>query len=350
MGLALFDLNKFEKAAIHYDKACSIDPNDPDIHYNRGLNLRRLGKYKEAIEAFWDARKRDATSMDIVYNMALSHQDLKEYDKAATLYEEILAKAKNHQHALNNYAYLCHKKNDFVKAEQLYRRLLELNPDHSAAKHMLNGLCGITTDSAPLEYVESVFDTYADSFEESLLKELQYQTPEALKELLFSLFPALDKEKCLDLGCGTGLAGAAFKGCCKRLTGVDISDKILQIAKKKGIYDALIKDDILSFLTDDSDTYSLIIAADVFTYMGDLEQLFFACRNRCTKSGLFCFSVEESDSKTYNLKDTGRFGHALDYIQSLSEKTGWTVHSNRQSRLRLDRNKWISGFLFVLQK
>ncbi len=53
----------------------------------------------------------------------------------------------------------------------------------------------------------------------------------------------------LDLGCGTGLSGAAFRGMVDVLTGIDLSTKMIARAKAKGIYDDLVHVDISSFLT-----------------------------------------------------------------------------------------------------
>ncbi len=350
MGLALFDIEDFEKAAKHYDIASQASPEDPDIQYNKGLNLRRLGKRKGAITAFAKAIDLGDSSIDTLYNIALCHQDLKEFEDAAKLYAIILENDKNHLSTLNNFAYLCHKTGDLKKAEQLYRRLLQLNPQHTAAQHMLNALCGITPDNAPLEYIESVFDGYAENFEENLLKELCYRTPIELWRFYRELFPENLDCKCLDLGCGTGLAGLAFKSACKELTGIDISDKILKEAEQKSLYKRLIKNDILSFLETTKESFNLLIAADVFTYMGNLESLFKSCNKRCEAGGVLCFSVEESKGNSFTLKETGRFGHPLRYIEKLCSKTGWKLISVERSNLRKDKNEWISGFLFILQK
>tara|TARA_B110000090_G_C12987149_1_gene295156 strand:- start:115 stop:345 length:231 start_codon:yes stop_codon:yes gene_type:complete len=43
----------------------------------------------------------------------------------------------------------------------------------------------------------------------------------------------------LDLGCGTGLAGAWLKDYAKTLTGVDLSESMVEVARKKMIYQSL---------------------------------------------------------------------------------------------------------------
>jgi predicted TPR repeat methyltransferase len=350
MGLARFDLGDFEEAAKHYNIAGQESPEDPDIHYNRGLNLRRLSKYREAITTFSQAIAMGDKSIDTLYNIALCHQDLDEFENAASLYEVILKNYEDHQSSLNNYAYLCHKTGDLKKAEQLYKRLLQLNPQHTAASHMLNALLGITPDNAPLDYIESIFDGYASNFEENLLKELHYRTPTELFHFYSKQFSEPENHKCLDLGCGTGLAGEAFSSICSELTGVDISNEIIKVAEEKNLYKRLVKNDILTFLNRSKETFDLIIAADVFTYMGDLEPLFRACYQQINADGILCFSVEESHGDSFTLKETGRFGHSSDYIENIGEKTDWTMLASKHTKLRKDKNEWILGYLFVLQR
>lgn len=350
MGLAMFDLQDFDKAEGHYCIAARENPGDPDIHYNRGLNFRRLNRNQDAALAFAQAVEQGDSSVDTIYNMALCHQDSGEFSKAASFYDIVLAKDPDHLATLNNYAYLCHKSNDLTKAEELYRQLLQLNPEHEAAQHMLNSLLGKTPDTAPLHYIESVFDSYAETFEENLLQDLCYQTPTELWQQYRALFPDTNDCRCLDLGCGTGLAAEAFSPACRTLTGVDISTEILKVAEKKNLYRKVFQNDILSFLDQTQDSFDLIIAADVFTYMGDLEPVFRACADHTDPDGILCFSVEESQQDTFMLKKSGRFGHSPTYLEGLCRKTGWSILACRHSKLRQDKKEWILGYLFILQK
>ena len=349
-GLALFELGLFPEAEFHYGAACEGNAKDPDIHYNRGLNFRRLGRLADAAQSFEAAFKAGDTTVDTLYNLALCHQDMEEHSEAERLYVRILKEVPEHLSSLNNYAYLCHKSGQIQKAEQLYRQLLQHNPQHQAARHMVNSLSGNTPETAPLDYVESVFDNYADEFEQSLLDKLHYRTPAALKKLYNKSFQGSIQDLALDLGCGTGLAGTEFKDCCREIIGMDISEQMLGVAASKEIYKQLIKDDILHYLTHNATPFSLILAADVFTYMGNLEKVFLECFKNSVDNGLFLFSVEESQKAGFELKTTGRFGHSHEYISRLSRKTGWTILEDTHSKLRKDQGEWIKGFLFLLKK
>ncbi|MCF8055096.1 MAG: tetratricopeptide repeat protein [Desulfocapsa sp.] len=350
-ALAHFDIHQFNEAEKHYREACQITPEDPDVHYNRGLNFRRLGKIKEGAESFAQAVKLGDSSVDTLYSLALCYQDLHDNDGAALSYELILSRDPNHLSTLNNYAYLCHKIGESKKAEKLYRRLLRYKPDHQAAQHMINSLSGQTPDSAPLDYVETVFDNYAKDFEDSLLGRLQYKTPMALWDRYCHFFREVPRKYCLDLGCGTGLAGVQFAPCCSHMVGVDISEEMLAVANEKNLYNELKKDDISHFLcTAQPFSFDLIIAADVFIYLGDLKKIFTACFEKTKEGGVFLFSVEESTSEQFEIKETGRFGHSTQYIQNLCQKTGWSILDMHPSNLRQEKEEWIKGYLFILHK
>lgn len=349
-GLALYDQERYLEAEKHYSRACTLHAEDPDIHYNRGLNFRRLNQIQDAAESFERAFRLGDHDQDTLYNLALCYQDLSNFSQAAFLYETILSKEPNHSSTLNNYAYLCHKTGDTDKAEKLYRQLLALNPEHQAAKHMLDSLSGITPVAAPLEYVEAVFDNYAEDFEESLIEQLAYKTPKKLWKRYSTLFPHDQRDLCLDLGCGTGLIGEEFSSCCKHLIGVDISQSMLSVAEEKNIYDDLVKSDIVKYLHKLQHAPDLLVAADVFTYLGDLKIVFQKCFDVAKLKGLFLFSVENSDSGSFELKETGRFGHSPDYIRKLIQKTGWTLRDQYISNLRQEKGEWITGHLFILEK
>jgi len=103
---------------------------------------------------------------------------------------------------------------------------------------------------------------------------------------------AISHTVAVDLGCGTGLAGAAMKPFCKgTLLGCDLSGGKIRLAKKKRgpneerIYDKLETVDAVAFLHRSLEPASadLIVAADVTVYMRSLEGLMQGaarCRNQ----------------------------------------------------------------------
>ena len=77
----------------------------------------------------------------------------------------------------------------------------------------------------------------------------------------------------LDLGCGTGLAGAAFRPLAARLDGVDLSPAMIEKARAQDTSMTIsIVADLETALSAPGPAYDLILAADTLVYLGDLSQ------------------------------------------------------------------------------
>src|SRR5437868_10501309 len=93
-------------------------------------------------------------------------------------------------------------------------------------------------------YVRTLFDQYAPRFDRALA-DLGYRAPALLRDAVTR--HGLRFGTMLDLGCGTGLAGAAFRPYVDWLIGVDLSPRMVEEARKKGLYDRLVVGDIAPF-------------------------------------------------------------------------------------------------------
>jgi len=88
-------------------------------------------------------------------------------------------------------------------AIKCYQKALTIKPDYAVPQHMLNALTGNTSTEPPKEYVKNLFDDYAERFDDSLIKQLEYKLPFLMKELILKLDPKRKTfEKVIDLGCG----------------------------------------------------------------------------------------------------------------------------------------------------
>lgn len=69
-----------------------------------------------------------------------------------------------------------------------------------------------------------------------------------------------------------------------------------------------------------------IFAADVFIYMGDLAPLFRECWRVLKPGGIFIATFEDAlaTSDTWKLEHSGRYTHALPYLQEIANEAGFT--------------------------
>src|ERR1051325_6511202 len=80
-------------------------------------------------------------------------------------------------------------------------------------------------------YVRTLFDQYAPRFDRALA-DLSYAAPALLRDAVTKHGRRFGTM--LDLGCGTGLAGAAFRPHVDWLVGVDLSPNMIAEARRQG--------------------------------------------------------------------------------------------------------------------
>ena len=117
--------------------------------------------------------------------------------------------------------------------------------------------------------------------------------------------------------CGTGLFGVEIKQFCEHLEGVDLSEKMLDEAMKKAVYNKLIKEDILAYLSNASLNFDYFVSTDVFIYIGDLSDIFRLVKSRNKKGGKLVFSTEDYEGDGFFLEQSGRYSHSKKYIEGL---------------------------------
>ncbi|MEE4242317.1 MAG: tetratricopeptide repeat protein [Desulfopila sp.] len=351
MGTALFSIGKYHDAHRCYKKALISAPEEVDLLYNLALCTKRLGLLRETIKYYKKILKLNHEDRESLYNLACCYKDAGMDENAISCYNELLQTQPESEAVLNNLAYLYHKNEKYSDAVKMYVRLLKAHPDHHAAKHMLNSLSGEKCEAVPFQYIKEIFDNYSSRYEKSLVSELEYKVPLNLRRLFDATCSVPKKSmSVLDLGCGTGLGGEAFAELCKTATGVDISSNMIDLASAKEIYSSLHVTEIHEYLEECSNTFSLILATDVLGYIGKLEKIFIKLFRVAEDGAFFCFSVEKGEENGYELRTSGRFAHSFNYIQTLCDQTGWQLEKHEITALRRERDVWIEGMLFIVNK
>lgn len=236
-----------------------------------------------------------------------------------------------------------------AEAANAWRKVLEQDvDDHFGAGLKLAAAGHVAAPATPpTAYVETLFDAYAPTFENALLERLDYRVPELLAGAIGHAAPARRFRSVLDLGCGTGLMGPYVRAAADHLAGMDLSEAMLQKAMEKQVYDTLEKGDVNAFETAPQSA-DLVIAADVFVYVGDL-QLAFGNVARClAPNGLFAFSVENHEgAEDLILQPSLRYTHSEHYVRRLLAEHGMIPLSLRQAAIRLDRGAPLQGLIVV---
>jgi predicted TPR repeat methyltransferase len=218
-----------------------------------------------------------------------------------------------------------------------------------AALHLIR-LGAQPASAMPADYVRTLFDGYATSFDRALTQGLNYRAPELLRAAVEGTGPRMKFGTVLDLGCGTGLGGAAFRTVTDWLVGVDLSPAMLAQARAKGLYDRLIESEILAFLAAEAGIkarYHLILAADVFVYLDDLAPVLKTAAR--VLDGLIAFSVETHDGDGVLLRETLRYAHGEAHARAALAAAGLKLVSLDPTSTRTEKGIAVPGLIVVAE-
>jgi predicted TPR repeat methyltransferase len=215
-------------------------------------------------------------------------------------------------------------------------------------------LSGVAPDAAPPRaadaYVAGEFDGFAARYDEVLVGWLEYRGPEILHRAVAAVLGAHPPPQAvIDLGCGTGLAARIFRPLARRLDGVDLSAKMVEKARARGLYDALAVDEIGRYLARTPQAYTLAIAADVLIYFGDLAPVFAAVAGALKPGGLFAFTVEAEPGADYRLTASGRYAHDDGYVRKTAEAAGFDVLRATDEIVRKEKLQPVQSRCYVLR-
>ena len=317
-----------DQAVACYQRAIALKPENADAQISLGNVSESLGRLDEAIACY-----RRAVALEP--ELAAAHQYLGNALLARGATQEAVA---------------------------CYEQVVRLDPENPV-QHLILALSGRDSERAPSDYVEKLFDEYAQKFDSHLVTGLNYSVPEKLADLLRPHFETGGaKWIILDLGCGTGLSGAALAPYSRQLVGVDLSAKMLEKARERNLYDRLERLDLLTMMRGEAAAgYDVVSAADVFVYLGKLDELVQQAQRLLRPGGLFAFSVESlealtdgaaarSDRRDYQLNVTGRYAHSIAYLARMAAHNGFDVLSTTDTQTRLDKGKPVQGYLALWQR
>lgn len=327
-----------------------------------GLILSRQDRKNEALPAMQQAAKLMPRDAEAFNNLGSLFEEARQLDFAQACYEHAATVNPDFQPAQQNLTRMIEIQDRPQELLRLLKRELDKNPSDEYVQHRVHMLERTQTDSAPKAYVTKLFDHYADYFDQHLQESLGYRVPFDIVALIDQHRAQHDGMRVLDLGCGTGLVGEAFAGRPLALVGVDLSEKMLEKAKARGRYTQLACADVLQHMQQaDAASVDVIVAADVFIYVGKLDELIEQAQRLLPPGGLLAFSVEDmansEDPPTpadlqrgHRLETSGRYSHSDEHLSRLAERHGFKVLAHVDTSIRLNKGKPISGHLVVWQR
>jgi predicted TPR repeat methyltransferase len=239
-----------------------------------------------------------------------------------------------------------------------FRRARAADPadGYGAGLHLARLEAGEADAAMTPAYVRGLFDQYAPRFDAALAA-LSYAAPALLVAAVEAACSAQGRRlrfgTTLDLGCGTGLAGAAFRPFVDWLVGVDLSPAMIAQARAKGLYDALHVADLGDFLGREGERnaeFHLIVAADVFVYVADLDPAIAAAARVLAPGGMLAFTVETHDGDGVALGEKLRFVHGRAHVRDAIGKAGLTLLALEDASTRTENNAPVPGLLAIASR
>jgi predicted TPR repeat methyltransferase len=347
--LALRDGNP-SLAQVLIGRALSRRPNSAAFHASLGLALRRAGRFEESVACYERVVGLEPASPAAYRRLADAHTLLGQLEEAAECLAEVVRLDPRDPRDHLAWALVLQQQDAREEAIGVLRRGLELHPGDPEMGFYLAALEErAALDRAPGAFIARHFDRLAPSFDEHLQRRLHYRAPELLVDMLRPLLGNRTLDV-LDAGCGTGLCGPLMRPLARRLVGVDLSPQMLERAAARGVYDELVRGDLVDMLGQASAAYDLIVATDVFIYFGHLGPPFRAAAGGLRGGGLFAFSVERGEPEEHGLRETARFAHGDAYVRRTASEAGLGEVAASECVPRLEMGEPVAGTLWVFKK
>ncbi|WP_149535338.1 methyltransferase domain-containing protein [Siccirubricoccus phaeus] len=354
LGNILAERGRFDEAIFFLGAAFQARPEDPLVQLRLGHAFMLAKRHEAAAELLGHCVARHP---DLPGAAALEAQNrlvAGDPPGAIALARAALARGLSEAALHSVLAHALIAEADTAGAARHLQAAARLAPENPYLAHLaaaLGGEAAVVPERAADAYIRTLFDGYAPRFEASLI-ELGYRVPGLMRRQVERLLPAVAAGTArlgpaLDLGCGTGLVGAALCDLIgEALTGVDLSRRMLDEAAAKGVYSRLEEAELGAALARPRPPQALITAADVLCYFGSLERLLAACRACLAPDGLLLFNVEAAPpGAQWQLGQNGRFRHAPDYLAAALATAGLEVVEWQEEALRREADGVVEGLL-----
>lgn len=350
-GAALAALGRGEPALAAYDQALRLQPALVPALFQRALQLNLLGRPAQALVALDRLMQLTQPDAEAWFHHGQTLQALGRAEEALQSYDRALVLDSGGANTWSRRGTLLKDMGRLAEAARSFQQALAHGGDADLNTYFLASVSnGTLPRAAPRAYVEQLFDSYAAEFDGHLVAQLGYRTPQLLAALLP---PGQRFAAALDLGCGTGLMAPLLKPVLVpvqgAIDGIDLSRRMLDKAGALGLYRHLWHGDVVAQLQTTSQRYDLVVAADVFVYVGALDEVLAGVARVLQPGGMFLFSVEEADAgQALQLRPSARYAHSHAYVAELAALHGLTVQHVERQTLRQDQGQAITGLLMRL--
>ena len=296
------------------------------------------------------AQDQDIPGIKTMIGNALRYQS--KIEEARTWLSEAVVINPDDVDALHGLAMVAYLGDDLAAAQRYIAAAILLRPTDAGYLYMDSVFRGETPSQPPEAMTRGLFDRYANRFDTHLVGALKYRVPQKVAAAILTRFPDR-KLNILDLGCGTGLLAASLGRIDGFFIGVDLSKPMLDEAAKHNVYARLHQVNLLDALeATDANEYEVIVACDVFIYLGALDAAIANAFKVLRPGGWMFFSCEDTpdDGPDFVVRKSMRYAQSRQYVKRLLGTAGFSTPLIEEIDVRMEQDGAIAGFLVSVQK
>lgn len=357
LGICLSEAGRHDEALLLLHQAFAAEPHSAQRAAVLAFAFLRAGRHAAAEEVFALAEAMAPQAPGIAALRAQNALAAGEPERAAAIAEAAVARCPGDAPLLSVLGQTRQRLGQHAAALEAYAEALRLDPGSGYLRHLVAALGGEAPPArADSRYVADLFDGYASRFEASLFA-LGYRVPGMMLRMIERARPEVAAGRAklgpvLDLGCGTGLMGATLHDLLgDALVGVDMSPRMIEEARAKGVYTRLDCRDLEAALREEQGLYDVILLADVLCYFGELDGVLPALRARLAPAGLLLLSVEAAASEArWVLARNGRYAHGEAYLRQALRAAGLVPREFRSEPIRWEGEEAVLGHVLCAMR
>jgi predicted TPR repeat methyltransferase len=338
-ALALYEDDQRAEAAEEFERVLEQQPSHVEARYKLGNVRKEQGLWDVAIEHYREVLRQEPGHAQALNNLGAAYQVKGLMAEAENCYRQAIAHEPNLREPYSNLARL-------LQQQDGGREALGQGPSAGLTGQLLNSSSGEAKVRAPEDDVRETVDAPTRQFEHYPVREPSYRVPERLAALVREELGE-HRLDILDLGCGTGLVGVELAPIVRSLTGVGLSSRMLEEARRRGGYDELYAADVVDWINDTPPgRFDLVIAADVLHSLSDVAPIFWGAARVLRKSGAFAFSVECCEDAEWRHLSSGGYAQSRAYLERLADEQGFAILRREPASIRLG----AQGELYLLER
>lgn len=355
----LYSLKDYVGALNAADAAIMMEPDFPDAYLISGNVLSLLGFPEQAMYAYHHAFEFTPNNIVLGAYVAELYSKQDEPEEAFNLLMRLLTdhpkNAALHLQMAVALAFFMQNGvqlkvvDDYVKR---WQSSFEHNPFvREIAPALLQHNMGYTP--LTLERLQAAFDDMAPIYDEANQDDA-ITFINMLENALRPVYEGQENLRVLDIGCGTGLGAYPMREYTKQgqLIGVDLSQKLLEIARAKNIYLRTEMSDVLYFIEQEKASFDALIASESVPFFKDLEQAFAAFNKALKVGGYFFFSVKRNSLNNDDVVLYPQYNYIFSesYVRTSLEKNGFEIQSVQSMQDGSDEIIHDKRYFYVVRK